>query len=565
MVKLKQFLYFLLNLTLISFINSKLNIPNFQCGVNNIKIEQEQVDINKKNNHVNLLQFREESDRDIPYTPIKIGFDFSSFKKPVNMTDDIYDKLKNFIIDTGKEYQKFLKVQHSDFDFAQIKNKVIERCSVPEIGDDYENYLYNYDIMIFPLFDNLAERIIAGGLSCLTLKKNDKPVIGTLYININLDLNMTNIDIFIKRFLMHELAHILGFDSSILERRGLLKQKNENEFVISSPKVLYEARKHFNCNSLEGVPFENQGGSGSAGTHWETRYMLGDYMVSTSYDEWLISNMTLALFEDLGFYKVDYNISGSLFKFGKNKGCDFFEKKCIENGKPTFDEYCSEEIPRCTSSLTNKGVCGLHKYVDDIEEEYQYFDDPKYGGLFSANYCPVTETYNPKNNFLTQNCRHGDNFQSDYGEIIGDHSFCFISSLLPISSLLSSREETAICYEVKCDKKLKQIIVNIGKQSINCPKEGGNITTTGFKGFLICPKYNDICSDDNEILCNDMFDCINAAYYKNIPFIFRDKNVLIFTISVSICLLLLVCFCIIRSYKRNNGKKLHSIFIEEKN
>ncbi len=396
----KLILYFLLILSIISFINSKLNIPNFQCGVNNIKIEQEQVDINKINNHVNLLQFREESDKDIPYTPIKIGFDFSSFKKPDNMTDDIYDKLKNFIIDTGKEYQKFLKVQHSDFDFAQIKNKVIERCSVPEIGDDYENYLYNYDIMIFPLFDNLAERIIAGGLSCLTLKKNDKPVIGTLYININLDLNMTNIDIFIKRFLMHELAHILGFDSSILERRGLLKQKNENEFVISSPKVVYEARKHFNCNSLEGVPFENQGGSWSAGTHWETRYMLGDYMVSTSYDEWLISNMTLALFEDLGFYKVDYNISGGLFKFGKNKGCGFFEKKCIENGKPTFDEYCSEEIPRCTSSLTNKGVCGLHKYVDDIEEEYQYFDDPKYGGLFSADYCPVTECYNPKNNFL---------------------------------------------------------------------------------------------------------------------------------------------------------------------
>ena len=48
MVKLKKFFYFFLILSLISFINSKLNIPNFQCGVNNIKIEQEQVDINKK-------------------------------------------------------------------------------------------------------------------------------------------------------------------------------------------------------------------------------------------------------------------------------------------------------------------------------------------------------------------------------------------------------------------------------------------------------------------------------------------------------------------------------------
>ena len=112
------------------------------------------------------------------------------------------------------------------------------------------------------------------------IKKNDKPVIGSLYININLDLNMTNIDIFIKRFLMHELAHILGFDGSILKKRGLLKQNNENQFVISSPKVLYEARKHFNCDSLEGVPFENQGGSGSAGTHWETRYMLRLYGIN---------------------------------------------------------------------------------------------------------------------------------------------------------------------------------------------------------------------------------------------------------------------------------------------
>ena len=56
-----------------------------------------------------------------------------------------------------------------------------------------------------------------------------------------------------------------------------------------------------------------------------------------------------------------------------------FSKKCIENDKAAFNEFCTEEIPRCTSSLINKGICGLHDYVNDIEEEYQYFDDPKHG------------------------------------------------------------------------------------------------------------------------------------------------------------------------------------------
>ena len=244
-------------------------------------MKSEQVNINEITNN-NIGELKGESNPNIPYTLMKIGFDFTSFIKPWNMTDDIYNKLKKFIIDTGSEYHKFMKVQHYDYDFTQIENKVMEECQIPKMGSDNEDYLKDYDIMIFPVFDNLSERVIAGGLSCILLKYNNKPIIGVLYININLDLNLTNIDIFIKRFLMHEFAHILGFDNSILQKNGLLKQNNQNGLHISSPRVLSEARKNFGCVSLERVPFENQGGDWNAGIHWESRYILGDYMVSTS-------------------------------------------------------------------------------------------------------------------------------------------------------------------------------------------------------------------------------------------------------------------------------------------
>ena len=50
--------------------------------------------------------------------------------------------------------------------------------------------------------------------------------------------------------------------------------------------------------------------------------MLGDYMCADfDYREVVMSNISIALFEDTGYYKVNY-YSGGLFKYGKNKGCD---------------------------------------------------------------------------------------------------------------------------------------------------------------------------------------------------------------------------------------------------
>ena len=115
---------------------------------------------------------------------------------------------------------------------------------------------------------------------------------------------------------------------------------NNTITLINSPKVLEKAREHFDCYSLEGIPLENQGSKGSAGSYWEARYMLGDYMISSDYLDNVISDISLAFFEDSGYYKVKY-YSGDLFKFGKNKGCGFIHNKCIINGTPSFEEFCT--------------------------------------------------------------------------------------------------------------------------------------------------------------------------------------------------------------------------------
>ena len=112
-----------------------------------------------------------------------------------------------------------------------------------------------------------------------------------------------------------------------------------NRIYLKGDKLLEVAKKYFNCNTIEGVELENQGGSGTAGSHWESRILLGEYMNGYAYtEEQVISEFTLAVLEDSGYYKSNY-YTGGLMRFGKNKGCEFLENKCVNNQKinPLFE------------------------------------------------------------------------------------------------------------------------------------------------------------------------------------------------------------------------------------
>ena len=74
---------------------------------------------------------------------------------------------------------------------------------------------------------------------------------------------------------------------------------------------------------------EEYGGSGTVGSHWEAKILLGDYMNGVIYtNEQVISEFTLALLEDTGFYKANY-YTGGLMRYGKHKGCSFVKKVAL--------------------------------------------------------------------------------------------------------------------------------------------------------------------------------------------------------------------------------------------
>ena len=81
--------------------------------------------------------------------------------------------------------------------------------------------------------------------------------------------------------------------------------------------------------------------------HWESNFMGFDYMTSQTTKHSLITKMTLALFEDSGWYKPNYELAEDMW-WGKNRGCDFVHHSKCPMGEPqsTYTgEFCTFTEP----------------------------------------------------------------------------------------------------------------------------------------------------------------------------------------------------------------------------
>ena len=115
-----------------------------KCGSDKLKIKPKQLDL-KSENKKNLAS-------STSYTPIKIGFDFTSFTKPSSMSSSKFSRIKAILKETRKEFSKILQVQHENFDLTNFKETIMINCGVNTIAKDYSDFLVKNDLIIFPMF-----------------------------------------------------------------------------------------------------------------------------------------------------------------------------------------------------------------------------------------------------------------------------------------------------------------------------------------------------------------------------------------------------------------------------
>ncbi|EKF36323.1 surface protease GP63, putative [Trypanosoma cruzi marinkellei] len=328
---------------------------------------------------------------------------------------------------------------------------------------------------------------VAWGVPC-AVGSGGRPAVGALnfgpqHISPRQDLS---------RAVAHEIAHAIGFsvqlfaESKMVTRLSTFRGK-PNVLVVSSEKTLEVTRKHFNCDRAPGMELEDEGGAGTAHSHWERRNAKDEIMAGVSGIGYY-SAMTMAAFEDLGYYRANWGME-EVMGWGRNAGCDFLEEKCVNNGTTKYpDMFCIDGsfLFQCTSDRLALGVCGLFAFGQDLHPVYRYFKYPFMGGSPNelTDYCPVImpsaegTCTNTLNNYT--GCR------------VGPTSRCVEGDLLRLNSV----NVGAICVEVSCENKGIASIRYVGDDNwYPCPeghrlKPGPPFT----RGHIICPRYTDLCT-----------------------------------------------------------------------
>ena len=521
--------------------------PIFKCGVNTIK-SIPKIATNKSPLNKRILDNNSNTFKDF-----NIYLDLNNFDYEINLYN-LTDKRELFVLGMQKAIktiQTLLKVkptQNYVFTDEQLRSEFIYKWNESLIGDNTGNkgmIDLGIDLFIFVRFGNKTEMgdLSLASASARYLDETGQPLLGVVNINKDVDYSKINSFEFFEMIILHEFTHVLGFSSHFFTNyfNNILIKRDKFGIVrayINSTKVVAVAKKYFNCVNLDGVELEEFGGEETLNSHWEARILLGEYMNGVAYnEEVVISEFTLALLEDSGYYKANY-YTGGLMQYGKNKGCLFLNSKCVNNGtvNPRFKNeffdniYNSYYDPSCSSGRQSRAYHGIYIY-NSIPEEYQYYSNKTYGGRSSSDYCPVSQEYyyEADNIYYVGHCSekgsgeygskipYKDYGQTRYfksreiapitGEFNSNTSFCVLSSLIPTNIpnfQFYSKTVRALCYQMSCSDK--SLTIQINNTFLVCPREGGKINANNFNGYLLCPDYYLICS--GTYLCNDMFDCV---------------------------------------------------------
>ena len=93
-------------------------------------------------------------------------------------------EIKSLLKETLKEFSKILLLKYENFDLTDCKDIIMKNCKIGALGKDYKNFLVTNDLIIFPIFENLENRVIALASLCLT-KGSLQQIAGVLYISTN--------------------------------------------------------------------------------------------------------------------------------------------------------------------------------------------------------------------------------------------------------------------------------------------------------------------------------------------------------------------------------------------
>lgn len=425
------------------------------------------------------------------------------------------DYLMQNIVDwCSKEFARMLRVQPVQGNLV-VGGGTCGASGGVRIPEEHSNTgIPNADVILYVTARPTPPGVLGWAVPCQEAS-NGRAIAGHVNISPSIISDTSFGAEFQRGIIMHEIMHVLGFSSSRFgayidsegNRRGVdnVRETFTREYRdstggmfrqsynrIISPKVREVARDHFGCASAPGVTLEEYGGEGTAGSHWDKLATMDDIMIGAATwfnpgSNFVVSKFTLALFEDSGWYKPNYEYTDYDTKWGLGTGCALFEKRCEDWNLNQEGYFCTEKDTNlCTFNLRSKGYCGLASYTKSMGYFEHIRSRPREGGLdMYAEYCPMVYAYS---NSHCDVSNVADGVRRP-GEHYGEMAACFDSNIVETGDREPKKDVR--CLEYKCTAT--HLEFRVGDQWFACPQSQEKQTIVdglpnGFKGYVTCPK-----------------------------------------------------------------------------
>lgn len=377
----------------------------------------------------------------------------------------------------------------------------------------------NTDYYIFftarPIYDpSGSSGTVANAVPC-EFTKSGVPIAGGINFNVQQFQSLpSNARAFtgLLRVGFHELTHALGFTSALYGVYSDSQNSNKrwpNAVVTTTlgtnyparsylvtPRVVAFAQAHLACPEVPGFGLESEGGSGTAMSHWKQRLSGDEFMGGFITVNMVISNLTLALFEDMGWYSSNFALGEQLL-WGYKQDCAFVSAKCSE---ATWPYWCTQGSSGCTPDRKAKGRCNVISYASALPSEFQYFSNPALGGLLATvDYCPYNDWASAT--YCTDTSQNNAALNPN-GENYANSSQCF-----EIEGLAGSG-----CYQVLCAPDRLSYSVTAFGLTKPCP-EG---TTISIDSDSIIPQTANIRCGPVSIVCASTSACVDSTCVEDV-------------------------------------------------
>ncbi|XP_064602969.1 ciliated left-right organizer metallopeptidase-like isoform X2 [Liolophura sinensis] len=316
--------------------------------------------------------------------------------------------------------------------------------------------------------------LIAYALHC-QLDQYNRPIAG--YVNFCSDRVESESFDHEKYYLtaIHELFHALGFSRKMFR---MFQECDSSDCTgvlggvtrLITPAVVRETQRHFNCPWEQdfGAPLQMQNGKPSS--HWHPRFLQGSIMTPAIGQPklTLLDRITLALFEDTGWYKVDYSQADN-FTWGKGEGCEFGQQNTCQTDS---DYFCTGSGLGCHYTHLTKAHCDTN---ENLRPCRIYLSDLK------DSCSGVGDSPSPEQLALT-------------GEEYTSYSRCFSANLTFNGTQDQISPPTGMCFQHACLRVDVLMVKTATSDWLHCPF-GEKIYVPGYSGSLQCPKQGVLCTE----------------------------------------------------------------------